>query len=247
MQTALRVFSRPVTVESCRLLVVHKEQTLTTETYTGQQVEDAGLEGWALLLHYGVYGLETRIHTKTFGTGLQLVTAIGKAAEEMRRPADIDLRRSRIDVRLPGDGDGSGGSGVTESEVRLARRISEIATGAGVAIECGSLGRIELALDTPEWGEVGQFWAAVLNGEVVADGEWADVGDRNQELPLIWFQASGRDEPRQRWHPDVWIDPAQLQPRIDAALAAGGQVISGGTLSDPQGNKVCLCTWRGRV
>ena len=114
-------------------------------------------------------------------------------------------------------------------------------------MECASLAHVELALDTPAWGEVGPFWAAVLNGDVVADGDWADVGDRNQALPLVWFQPSGREEPRQRWHPDIWIDSAQLQPRIDAALAAGGQLIDGGTLSDPQGNKVCLCSWRGRA
>jgi len=220
---------------------------LNTATLTGQQVEDAGLVGWAFLLHYGVYGLETRLHTGSFATGLQLVASIGRAAEDSRRPTDVDLRQTRVDVRLSGDGDGSGGSGVTDADVALARRISEIATSAGADVECGSLARLELALDTPAWGEVGPFWAAVLNGEVVADGDWADVGDRNQALPLVWFQPSGREDPRQRWHPDVWVDAAQLQPRIDAAVAAGGRVVAGGTLSDPQGNRVCLCSWRGRA
>lgn len=220
---------------------------MNTATLTGQQVEDAGLVGWAFLLHYGVYGLETRLHTGSFATGLQLVASIGRAAEDSRRPTDVDLRQTRVDVRLSGDGDGSGGSGVTDADVALARRISEIATSAGADVECGSLARLELALDTPAWGEVGPFWAAVLNGEVVADGDWADVGDRNQALPLVWFQPSGREDPRQRWHPDVWVDAAQLQPRIDAAVAAGGRVVAGGTLSDPQGNRVCLCSWRGRA
>jgi 4a-hydroxytetrahydrobiopterin dehydratase len=224
-----------------------KETLLSTETLSGQQVEDARLDGWAFLLHYGVYGLETRLHTGSFATGLQLVASIGLAAEETSRAVDVDLRRARVDVRLSGDGDGSGGSGVTVADVALARRISDLATSAGANVECGSLARVELALDTPAWGEVGPFWAAVLNGEVVADGDLADVGDRNQALPLIWFQPSGREEPRQRWHPDVWVDAAELQPRIDAALAAGGRLVDGGTLSDPQGNKVCLCSWRGRV
>lgn len=217
------------------------------ETLSGRQVEDARLGGWAFLLHYGVYGLETRVHAGTFAIGRQLVASIGQAAEDMSRTVDIDLRRSRVDLRLSGDGDGGGGSGITEVDVSLARGISKIVVDAGAVMECASLARVELALDTPAWKEIGGFWAAVLNSEVVADGDWADVGDRNQALPLVWFQPSGRDEPRQRWHPDIWIDPAQLQPRIDAALAAGGQVVDGGTLSDPQGNMVCLCTWRGRV
>jgi len=222
------------------------------EILTGQQVADSGLAGWTLLQHYGIHGLETRIHTESFAAGLGLVAAIGQAAEELDRPADLDLRRARVDVRLIGDGDGSGGSGVTEADVRLARRISEFAAEAGAEAECASLAHLELALDSPDWTEIGPFWAAVLDTEVVGDGDWADVGDRHQELPMIWFQRSGREEPRQRWHHDLWIDPAQLQPRIDAALAAGGQLISRDAeksciLADPQGNKVCLSSWHGRT
>jgi len=68
----------------------------------------------------------------------------------------------------------------------------------------------------------------------------------------VWFQASGSEEPRQRWHLDLWVDPAQVQPRIDAALAAGGTLVSEAeapsfwVLADPQGNRACLCTWQDR-
>jgi 4a-hydroxytetrahydrobiopterin dehydratase len=43
-----------------------------------------------------------------------------------------------------------------------------------------------------------------------------------------------------------------VQPRIDAALAAGGRVAGDAeapafwVLADPDGNKVCLCTWQDR-
>jgi 4a-hydroxytetrahydrobiopterin dehydratase len=76
------------------------------------------------------------------------------------------------------------------------------------------------------------------------------VGDPHQAQPLIYFRRSGSQEPRQRWHPDVWVDPSQVQPRIDAALAAGGTLVSDGhapgfwVLSDPDGNTVSLCTWQ---
>ena len=74
------------------------------------------------------------------------------------------------------------------------------------------------------------------------------MGDPSQAQPLIWFQASGSEEPRQRWHPDVWVDPSQVGPRIEAALAAGGKLVSDAeapsfwVLADPQGNKACVCT-----
>jgi 4a-hydroxytetrahydrobiopterin dehydratase len=215
---------------------------MSTEALTGQQVAEAGLDGWTFLLHYGLHGLQTRIHTKGFATGVQLVNAIGQAAEELNHQADLDLRASRVDVRLHS---GYDVGGVTEVDVRLARRISEIAAAAGAEIECHSLSRIELGLDTPEHEKIAPFWAAVLDAKYVFGDGWGDVGDPAQVHPIIWFQHSGSQEPRQRWHVDVWVDPAQVQPRIDAALAAGGTLVEGATLSDPDGNKVCLCTWQG--
>jgi len=50
----------------------------------------------------------------------------------------------------------------------------------------------------------------------------------------------------------VWVDPSQVQPRIDAALAAGGSLVSDEeapsfwVLADPDGNRMCLCTWQDR-
>jgi 4a-hydroxytetrahydrobiopterin dehydratase len=71
-------------------------------------------------------------------------------------------------------------------------------------------------------------------------------------LPAVWFQRSGDEEPRQRWHLDMLVDPAEVRPRIEAALAAGGTLVSDKdaprfwVLADPEGNKVCLCTWQER-
>ncbi|GAB3958458.1 hypothetical protein GCM10029978_003430 [Actinoallomurus acanthiterrae] len=79
-----------------------------------------------------------------------------------------------------------------------------------------------------------------------------EVRDPGDVLPTVWFQPSGSEEPRQRWHLDLWVDPAQVQPRVDAALAAGGTLVSDAEapsfwmLADPEGNRVCLCTWQDR-
>jgi 4a-hydroxytetrahydrobiopterin dehydratase len=210
---------------------------------TGQQIADEGLRGWAHLLG----GLQTRIDTGTFATGLSVVTAIGAAAEELGHHPDLDLRPGHVDARLTSHDE----HGVTVRDVQLARAITAIADDAGLRLGSGGVSRLELALDTPAQESVLPFWAAVLAME---HRSGPDIGDelRDPNLPTIWFQASGGQEPRQRWHLDVWVEPAQVQARIDAAVAAGGTLVSDAeapsfwVLADPEGNRVCLCTWQER-
>ncbi|MFI7074188.1 4a-hydroxytetrahydrobiopterin dehydratase [Micromonospora sediminicola] len=215
-------------------------------TLTGKQVADAGLDGWTFLLG----ALHTRIRTPDFAAGLALVAAVGAEAERVDHHPDLDLRYTHVDVRLWSHDAG----GVTGRDLRLARTISALAADAGLSLSHAGLSRLELALDSPEHAAVLPFWRAVLAAER-PDGPGAaddEVRDPAGALPTVWFQSSGRDEPRQRWHPDVWVDPAEVRPRMEAALAAGGTLVSDAeaphfwVLADPDGNRVCLCTWQGR-
>jgi 4a-hydroxytetrahydrobiopterin dehydratase len=212
---------------------------------TGQQIADKGLAGWAYLLS----GLQTRIHTKNFATGLSVVNSIGAAAEEMNHHPDLNLRYTHVDVRLTSHDE----RGVTDRDIRLARAVSSIAAAAGVRLDSSGVSRLELALDTPARESIVPFWAAVLATEHLSGPDFGDeLRDPADGLPTVWFQESGSEEPRQRWHLDLWVDPAQVQPRIDAALAAGGTLVSDEeapsfwVLADPQGNRACLCTWQER-
>jgi 4a-hydroxytetrahydrobiopterin dehydratase len=220
---------------------------MTTQVLTGQQIAGAGLDGWTLLLSFGQGGLQTRIHTENFTQGLQLVEAIGRAAEELDHHAELDLRPFQVDVRLSSRDDG----GVTETDVTLARRIADIVASAGAELECANVARLELGLDTPAYDKIAPFWAAVLNSEhVIGTEAWGDVGDPRQGLPMIWFQTADGQSTQRVWHPHLWVDPAQVRPRIDAALAAGGTLVSdegapsAWVLSDPDGNHLYLCTWQ---
>jgi 4a-hydroxytetrahydrobiopterin dehydratase len=55
-----------------------------------------------------------------------------------------------------------------------------------------------------------------------------------------------------RFHLDVRVPPDVVDDRIAAALAAGGTLVSDEhaprfwVLADPQGNRACLTTGRGR-
>ena len=208
----------------------------------GRQIAAEAPDGWVYLLG----GLQTRMRTGDFATGLRLVDAIGAAAEQMDHHPDLTLRYATVDVRLTSHDV----HGVTNRDLRLARAIEAIAAQAGVRLESAGVTRLELALDSPDRRAVLPFWGAVLGLAQRPGSE--DLIDPADALPAVWFQQSGTEEPRQRWHPDLWVDPAEVQPRIDAALAAGGTLVSDENapafwvLADPQGNRVCLCTWQAR-
>jgi 4a-hydroxytetrahydrobiopterin dehydratase len=213
------------------------------QVLTPRMVEPLGLTDWRVMTS----ALHARFATGTFATGLQLVDRLGVVAEEMDHHPDVDLSYPVVDVRITSHDVG----GITQRDVRLAQRISEIAADLGVTARPAELQVLELALDTSDHERIKPFWKAVLG---YVDGpspdELAYPGGR---VPLLWFQASlPHEEPRQRWHLDIRVPPEQVQPRIDAALAAGGTLVSEHgvpsfwVLADPDGNRACLTTWRGR-
>lgn len=208
---------------------------------TGQQVADAGLDDWRQIWTF----LRARFRTDDFASAARLAQRVGEAAEEANHHPDLDLRWGRLDVSLKSHDVG----GLTSRDLDLARRISELAADEGARPDTESLGYVELGLDTVDAGRIAPFWAAVLDAEVKQGEVMHPTGD----MPTVWFQQTEAHEtPRQRFHLDVWLPPEQVQPRIDAALAAGGTLVSDDeapsfwVLADPDGNKVCLCTWQQR-
>lgn len=214
---------------------------------TGRQIADAGLVDWSFLHS----GLQTRLVTRKFATGLRLVERIGAAAEAADHHPDLDLRYPHLDVRLTSHDAG----GVTSRDLALARAISDIASSEGVLATPGATKVVEVALDTPDAEAVRPFWRAVLDMrdvQVAGYDAGFDAELRDDTLPDMWFQRSGSEEPRQRFHFDLWVAPEAVEDRIAAATAAGGALVSDAdapafwVLSDADGNRVCLCTWQDR-
>ncbi len=210
-----------------------------------EQVRDAGLDDWRWLLG----GLHARFATGDFATGLALADAIGDAAEEANHHPDLDLRYPFLAVKLVSHDVG----GVTSRDLELAGRISELAAAAGVAADPSSLKVLELALDTASSPALRAFWAAVLGMD--EDSATNEVVDPDGRITTLWLQRSEPHEgppPPQRFHLDLVVPIEQAQARIDAALAAGGTMVTDEhapafwVLADPDGNKVCVCTPEGR-
>jgi 4a-hydroxytetrahydrobiopterin dehydratase len=213
------------------------------KTLTGHELETERLADWRILFSV----LHARFETGDFATGLRLVELIGAAAEELDHHPDVELTYPRVTVRLTSHDVG----GVTSRDVELARRISDLAGSLGAKADPAGVSVLELGLDTWDAEEIKPFWAALLGYETTKDD--VELVDPSGTRPTIWFQETEQHEPpRQRWHLDLRIPPEEVDGRMQAALAAGGTLVSEErapsfwVLADAQGNQACITTWIGR-
>jgi 4a-hydroxytetrahydrobiopterin dehydratase len=219
---------------------------------SGDQIKDAHLTDWRKLAQ----GLHARFVVADFRSGARLLAAIGDAVEghgdhlrAMVGHGFLDLKLITLDaVYRDHDGNEHVIEWVTERDVELARRISEVATQHGARPDPAGITNVELALDTAHEEKLAPFWSALLTGGQEARGRGTignDVRDAEGRVPYLWFQETEDHEtPRQRFHLDVFVPGEHAQQRIAAALDAGGVVVSeedGFTvLADPDGNKACV-------
>lgn len=203
----------------------------------------AGIDDWRLLAQ----GIHARFETGDFASGLTFVNAVGAAAEDAGHHPDVTLTYPRVDITLISHDIGW----VSDRDLAMARRISEIAAEQGISTDPDSVQQVELALDSPAPAEVQPFWRALLGYDAL-DGSPDEIRDPHGHAPNLWFQDSGNEEGRQRFHFDVWVPGDQVQARIDAVLAAGGTLVqevpesSFWVVADADGNRSCICTSKGR-
>ncbi len=215
------------------------------ETFSNKQIVDAGLVDWRKLAQ----ALHARYRTPDYTAAAAFVTAVAAAAEDRDHHPELRLGPGIVDLALCTH---EGGRWVTERDVELARRISEIAQEQGLAAEPGAVTQLELALDTADEDAVGPFWSALLTGNA-GNRVHDSVFDPTGRVPSLWFQGTEpHPTPRQRWHYDLWLAVEEADARILAAVAAGGTVLYDAqaptftVLADPEGNRVCVCTAAGR-
>lgn len=207
---------------------------MTSNTFEVADVETADLPDWRWLLG----ALHAHYATGDFTTGLHLVDRIGALAERANHHPDVELQYPHVRVVLTSHD----ASGVTSRDLDLARQISDTAQELGIAADPSRLSVLEIGLDTADQKAIEPFWRAVLG-----------VASADAELPMLWFQKTDpHEEPRQRFHLDITVPPEVAQGRIDAALAAGGRLVTEEwapaftVLADADGNQACICTAHGR-
>ena len=201
-----------------------------------------GLDDWRVLLRT----LQTSFRTGSMRAGVELAARIGDQADRANHNPDLHITPFHVHVTLTTHEAG----GITLSDVELARAISMIASDLEVTAEPTTLTQIEVAIDALDIPLVKPFWEAVLGHNADRDD---DTVDPRRRTPAFWFQQMDAPRPqRNRIHFDVTVPHDAAQRRIEAALDAGGTLVSDKAapafwiLADPEGNEACICTWQGR-
>jgi 4a-hydroxytetrahydrobiopterin dehydratase len=202
-------------------------------------------------------GACTYFRTGSFAAGARLVQAISQLAGLDDHHPDVDLRYGGVTVRLititPDPHDESGGYfGMSERDVELARQISAVARELGLPADPSAVQTVQVAIDALVGPEVLPFWRAVLGYRDRGDSP-EDLIDPHGRGPSFWFQQMDAPRPqRNRVHIDVWVPHDQAEARIEAAIAAGGHLVTDAhapswwVLADAEGNEACVATIRGR-
>ena len=215
------------------------------ERLNNQQILDAGLVDWRKLAQ----ALHARYLAQDHVAAAAFVRAVAQVAEADGHHPDVRLTHGVIDISLCTHEDGLW---VTQKDIDMARRVSDIAQERGLQPRPAEVTQLEIALDTAEEDSLGPFWSVLLTGSP-NNKIYDSVFDPTGRVPGLWFQSTNAHEtPRQRWHFDLWLAPDVAEARIAAAVATGGAVVDDSeapsftVLADPDGNRVCICTATGR-
>jgi 4a-hydroxytetrahydrobiopterin dehydratase len=211
--------------------------------------------GWRLVLGE----LRTEVLTGSLALAADVaarVATVAGAEGHLR----LDVRADRVLLSLQT----AAAAWVTERDVELARNISTVVdetrleTVSGVGLDGGgerAVQVIEIGIDALDAAAIRPFWRAVLGyvDEPGRSGPWDGLIDPLGQGPAVWFQRMDAPRPqRNRIHLDVSVPHDEAEPRIRAALAAGGRLINDAeapafwVLADAEGNEACITTWQGR-
>jgi 4a-hydroxytetrahydrobiopterin dehydratase len=222
---------------------------------TAASTEVAGI-GWRYLLGVLAVSVPVRSLAQASEATAAAVAACGLEADGHLR---VDLRPDRVELSVQT----RALAAVTGRDAQLAHRIDAALAGLGLAparpiSSAGSprpVQMLELAIDALDIPAIRPFWKAVLGyvGEPGADGGQDAIVDPAGQLPAIWFQQMDSPRPqRNRIHLDITVAHDEAEPRVRAALAAGGRLVDDSfarsfwVLADAEGNEVCVCTWTDR-
>lgn len=226
----------------------------------GTEIAGAGLTDWRKLAQ----GLHARYLVNDFGTAARFVTDVGEAGDAVGHHPTVAIGQGYVDLKLSSadaiyredDGTEHVVEWVTQRDVDLARRITEIAVVHRVEPDPASVSVLELGLDTPHSATIAPFWAVLLTGNEDSQGRGTpsdEIRDGTGRVPNLWFgdaddhATNEHETARQRFHVEVYVPHEVAARRIAAAVAAGGTVVDDSDapsltlIADQDGNTAVIC------
>ena len=215
---------------------------------TRQQISDAvDPAGWCLVLG----AIYTEVPAPSLVEATEAASlAVSTVGADGQGHLTVDIRSDRAVLRLQS----ADVPGVTGRDVRLAHDVSGALAARGWRARPGAVQALEIAIDALDIPLVRPFWRAITGYADEPGSELnAALVDPTGRGPEIWFQQMDAPRPqRNRIHIDVDVPHEAAGARFDAAIAAGGRLLSDDAapafwvLADPEGNEACICTWQGR-
>ena len=208
--------------------------------------------GWRLLYRSLAVAVAVDSVRQALDVATAAIAACGEHADAHLR---IDVRPDRVACTLQT----IALADVTVHDTELASKITDAMHGLGKQLIPPAGGHppqfLEIAIDALDIPAIKPFWLAVLGyvHEPGSETPMDSIIDPAGQLPNVWFQQM--DEPRaqrNRIHFDLHVPHDEAQQRIQAALDAGGRLVSDArarafwVLADPEGNEICICTWQDR-
>lgn len=195
-----------------------------------------GVEDWVVL--HG--GATAAFRVSSMGEAVRLGAAITAVPGIEDTGAMLTISGPRLTVRLTRD--------MWQLEARhveLARAVSAVARSHDATPEPASVQEVQLAISAkPDELDLG-FWRAVLGYMPQSDDNGVDpLGHAS----TVWMQELDPAKPlRHAMHVDVSLAREHARARLEAALAAGGRIVTASPeawiLSDRAGNRVCIAVW----
>jgi len=194
------------------------------------------VDDWAVL--HG--GATAAYSVGSMGEAARLAEAIAAVPGLEAAGAVVTISGGRLTVRLTRDM-----WQLETHHVELARAVSAVALANGATTDRASIQEVQLAIAAKPDAIDKPFWAAVLGYTPLADD---NVVDPLAHGSTVWMQELDAAKPlRHAMHVDVSVAREQARARLDAALAAGGRIVTESnehwTLSDRAGNRVCIAVW----
>jgi 4a-hydroxytetrahydrobiopterin dehydratase len=208
---------------------------------TVAELDDAlsGLPDW----RRRTTGIYTAYRCADSATAVDLMSRIGAVCQELDHHPDLDWRYDHLFIDSSSH---DAGGAVTKRDVRLARRISELAVEAGATAVPAENRTYDLALDTRDPAALEDFWTTAL-GYRKSD-RTGDLRDPQRRGPGFWFQQTDSPDPhpmhvdvngpRDGWDPvRAALTERSRDHREDATFAPRWWIYT-----DADGNRVCLCS-----